>query len=145
MEIVTSEDYKEARSQIDLRLQGMSKKSKKSKDGTPILINSSLHREMNEDIGEGSKAADELTSVVAQIVYKEIKRRKEFRNLLISLEHTLSTSMKRVHKRVIELKKENSSLSSDALTLEYDLERIGEVVTCSDLEQMRTLIENIYN
>ncbi len=67
----------------------MSKKSEKSKDGTPILINSSLHREMKEDIRKGSKAADELTSVVAQIVYKEIKRRKEFRNLLISVEHTL--------------------------------------------------------
>ena len=53
--------------------------------------------------------------------------------------------MRRVHKRVIELKKEGSSLSNDTLTLEYDLERIREVVTCSNLEQMRTLIENIYD
>jgi hypothetical protein len=71
----------------------MSKKSEKLKNGTPILIDYSLYRDMQEDIREGSQAASELTSVVAQIIYKEIERRKEFRSLLISVEQTLSTSM----------------------------------------------------
>jgi hypothetical protein len=123
----------------------MSKKSGKSKDGTPILIDSCLYREMKEDVREGSQAADELTSVVDQIIYKEIKRRKEFRSLLISVEQTLSTSMRIVHRKVIELKKENSKLSEDALALEFDLQRIREVVSSSNLEQMRTLTENIYD
>jgi hypothetical protein len=123
----------------------MSKKSEKSKDGTPILIDYSLYRDMQEDIREGSQATDELTSVVAQIVYREIKRRKEFRSLLISVEQTLSTSMRRVHRKVIELRRENSKLSKDALELEFDLERIREVVMSSNLDQMRTLIENIYD
>jgi hypothetical protein len=123
----------------------MSKKSNKSEDGTPTLINYSLYRDMQEDIREGSQAADELTSVVAQIIYKEIKRRKEFRSLLILVEQTLSTSMRRVHRKVIELRKENSKISKEALELEFDLERIREVVMSSNLEQMRTLIENIYD
>jgi hypothetical protein len=46
---------------------------------------------------------------------------------------------------VIELRKENSKLIKDALELEFDLERIREVVMSSNLEQMRTLIENIYD
>ena len=60
----------------------MSRKSSKSKDGTPILIDYSLYRDMQEDVREGSQAADELTSVVAQIIYKEIKRRKESETFL---------------------------------------------------------------
>jgi hypothetical protein len=123
----------------------MSKKSNKSKDGTPILIDYSLYRDMQEDVREGSQAADELTSVVAQIIYKEIKRRKEFRSLLMSVEQTLSTSMRRVHRKVIELRKENSKISKEVLELEFDLERIREVVMSPNLEQMRTLIEDIYD
>jgi hypothetical protein len=123
----------------------MSKKSNNSKEGTPILIDYSLYRYMQEDIREGSQAADELTSVIAQIIYKEIKRRKEFRSLLISVEQTLSTSMRRVHRKVIELRKENSKMSKEVLELEFDLERIREVVMSPNLEQMRTLIENIYD
>ena len=68
----------------------MSKKSKKSKDGTPILINSSLYTEMKEDIREGSIAADELTSVVAQIVYKEIKKKRISKSSYICRTHLIN-------------------------------------------------------
>ncbi len=123
----------------------MPKKSEKLKDGIPILIDYSLYRDREQDIREGSQAASELTSVIAQIIYREIDRRKEFRNLLISVEQTLSTSIRRVHGRMIKLKEENSKLSKDALDLESDLERIREVVISTNLEQMRALLEDIYN
>ncbi len=121
----------------------MSKKSNKSKDGTPILVDYSLYREMQEDVREGSQAADELTSVVAQIIYKEIKRRKEFRNLLVSVEQTLSTSMRRVHRKVIELRKENSKISKEVLELEFDLERIREIVMSPNLKRYKTTFVSI--
>jgi hypothetical protein len=46
---------------------------------------------------------------------------------------------------VIELRKENSKISKEVLELEFDLERIREVVMSPNLEQMRTLIEDIYD
>jgi hypothetical protein len=36
-------------------------------------------------------------------------------------------------------------MSKEVLELEFDLERIREVVMSPNLEQMRTLIENIYD
>jgi hypothetical protein len=54
----------------------MSKKSEIAKDGTPTLIDSSLHKKMRDDIREGSKAVDELTSVTAQIVYRGNRKKK---------------------------------------------------------------------
>ena len=53
--------------------------------------------------------------------------------------------MRRVHRKVIELRKENSKISKEVLELEFDLERIREVVMSPNLEQMRTLIEDIYD
>jgi hypothetical protein len=46
---------------------------------------------------------------------------------------------------VIKLRKENSKISKEVLELEFDLERIREVVMSPNLEQMRTLIEDIYD
>ena len=101
-------------------------------------------KEARETVYEGRKAIEELTSSITQLVYEEDRRRKEFTEILATIQAVLNTVKNKsitVHWR----HKEDAILASHLKELNKEMLKVTSLVLSSDIEEMKEIIEDLAN
>jgi hypothetical protein len=101
-------------------------------------------KEARETVHEGRKAVEELTSSITQLVYEEDKRRKEFIEILATIQAVLDT----VQNKSITVywrHKEDAILTSNLKELNTEMLKATNLVSSSDIEEMKEIIEKLAN
>ena len=101
-------------------------------------------REARETVYEGRKAIEELTSSITQLVYEEDRRRKEFTEILATIQAVLDT----VQNKSITVywrHKEDAILTSNLKELNTEMLKATNLVSSSDIEEMKEIIEKLAN
>ena len=101
-------------------------------------------KEAREIIYEGRKAIEELTSSITQLVYEEDRRRKEFTEILATIQAVLNTVQNKsitVHWR----HKEDAILASHLKELNKEMLKVTSLVLSSNIEEMKEIIEDLAN
>ena len=97
-----------------------------------------------ETVHEGRRAVEILTSAITQLVYEEDRRRKEFAEVLATIQAVLNTVQNKcitVHWR----HSEDSSLTSSLKELSKDMLQLTDLVSSSNIEEMKEIIEDLAN
>ena len=114
-----------------------------SKLETGYNIEKSL-KEARETVYEGRKAVEELTSSITQLVYEEDRRRKEFTEILATIQAVLNT----VQNKSITAywrRKEDTILASNLKELNKEILKVTSLVSSSNIEEMKEIIEDLAN
>ena len=101
-------------------------------------------KEARETVYEGRKAVEDLTSSITQLVYEEDRRRKEFTEILAAIQAVLNTVQNKsitVHWR----HKEDAILTSNLKELNTEMLKATNLVSSSDIEEMKEIIEDLAN
>jgi uncharacterized protein YoxC len=101
-------------------------------------------KEARETVHEGRKAVEELTSSITQLVYIEDRRRKEFTEVLAAIQAVLET----VQNKSITVywkHKEDVILSSSLKELNTEMLKVTSLVSSSNIEEMKEIIEDLSN
>jgi len=101
-------------------------------------------KEARETVYEGRKAVEELTSSITQLVYEEDRRRKEFTEILATIQAVLNTVKNKsitVHWR----HKEDAILASHLKALNKEVVKVTSLVLSSNIEEMKEIIEDLAN
>jgi septal ring factor EnvC (AmiA/AmiB activator) len=101
-------------------------------------------KEARETVYEGRKAIEELTSSITQLVYEEDRRRKEFTEVLSTIRAVLDTFQNKsitVYRR----HKEDAILTSNLKALNSEILKATSLVSSSDIEEMKEIIEDLAN
>ena len=101
-------------------------------------------KEARETVYEGRKAIEELTSSITQLVYEEDRRRKEFTEILATIQAVLNT----VQNKSITVywrHKEDAILTSNLKELNTEMLKATNLVSSSDIEEMKEIIEDLAN
>jgi len=114
---------------------------------TTELIGNNLEESLKiarETVHEGRRAVEELTSAITQLVYEEDRRRKEFAEVLATIQAVLNTVQNKcitVHWR----HSEDSTLTSSLKELSKDMLQLTDLVSSSNIEEMKEIIEYLAN
>ena len=114
---------------------------------TAELIGNNLEESLKiarETVHEGRRAVEELTSAITQLVYEEDRRRKEFAEVLATIQAVLNTVQNKcitVHWR----HSEDSTLTSSLKELSKDMLQLTDLVSSSNIEEMKEIIEDLAN
>ena len=101
-------------------------------------------KEARETVYEGRKAIEELTSSITQLVYEEDRRRKEFTEVLSAIRAVLDTFQNKsitVYRR----HEEDAILTSNLKALNSEILKATSLVSSSDIEEMKEIIEDLAN
>jgi len=101
-------------------------------------------KEARETVYEGRKAIEELTSSITQLVYEEDRRRKEFTEILSTIRAVLNT----VQNKSISVywrHKEDAIFTSNLKELNTEMLKATDLVSSSDIEEMKEIIEKLAN
>ena len=101
-------------------------------------------KEARETVYEGRKAVEELTSSITQLVYEEDRRRKEFAEILATIQAVLNT----VQNKSITAywrRKEDTILASNLKELNKEILKVTSLVSSSNIEEMKEIIEDLAN
>jgi len=101
-------------------------------------------KEARETVYEGRKAVEELTSSITQLVYEEDRRRKEFTEILATIQAVLNT----VQNKSITAywrRKEDTILASNLKELNKEILKVTSLVSSSNIEEMKEIIEDLAN
>jgi hypothetical protein len=101
-------------------------------------------KEARETVYEGRKAIEELTSSITQLIYTEDRRRKEFTEILATIQAVLNT----VQSKSITVywrHKEDVILASNLKELNKEMLKATSLVSSSNIEEMKEIIENLAN
>jgi tRNA G18 (ribose-2'-O)-methylase SpoU len=101
-------------------------------------------KEARETVYEGRKAVEELISSITQLVYIEDRRRKEFTEVLATIQAVLDT----VQNKSITVywkHKEDVILSSSLKELNTEMLKVTSLVSSSNIEEMKEIIEDLTN
>ena len=101
-------------------------------------------KEARETVYEGRKAVEELTSSITQLVYEEDRRRKEFTEILATIQAVLNT----VQNKSITAywrRKEDTILAFNLKELNKEILKTTGLVSSSDIEEMKEIIEDLAN
>ena len=101
-------------------------------------------KEARETVYEGRKAVEELTSSITQLVYEEDRRRKEFTEILAAIQAVLDTVQ---NKSIIVYwrHKGDAILTSNLKELNTEMLKATNLVSSSDIEEMKEIIEKLAN
>ena len=114
-------------------------------DTSKLEIGYNLERslkEARETVYEGRKAVEDLTSSITQLVYEEDRRRKEFTEILATIQAVLNTFNNKsitVHRR----HKEDMTLTSNLKALNSEILKATSLVSSSDIREMKEIIEKL--
>jgi phage-related minor tail protein len=114
---------------------------------TTELIGNNLEESLKiarETVHEGRRAVEELTNAITQLVYEEDRRRKEFAEVLATIQAVLNTVQNKcitVHWR----HSEDSTLTSSLKELSKDMLQLTDLVSSSNIEEMKEIIEDLAN
>lgn len=101
-------------------------------------------KEAKETIYEGRKAIEELTSSITQLVYEEDRRRREFAEVLATIQAVLNT----VQNKSITIYwryNKNATLESSLKELNQEMLKATNLVSSSNIEEMKEIIEDLAN
>ena len=101
-------------------------------------------KEARETVYESRKAIEELTSSITQLVYEEDRRRKEFTEILATIQAVLDT----VQNKSISVywrHKEDAILTSNLKELNTEMLKATNLVSSSDIEEMKEIVEDLAN
>ena len=101
-------------------------------------------KDARETVYEGRKAVEELTSSITQLVYEEDRRRKEFTEILATIQAVLNTFNNKsitVYRRY----KGDAILTSNLKSLNSEILKATSLVSSSDIREMKEIIENLAN
>ncbi len=101
-------------------------------------------KEARETVYEGRKAVEELTSSITQLVYEEDRRRKEFTEILATIQAVLNT----VQNKSITVywrHKKDVILASSLKELNKEMLKVTGLVSSSNIEEMKEIIEDLAN
>ncbi len=101
-------------------------------------------KEARETVYEGRKAIEELTSSITQLVYEEDRRRKEFTEILATIQAVLDTVQNK-NISVYWRHKEDAILTSNLKELNTEMLKATNLVSSSDIEEMKEIIEKLAN
>ena len=99
-------------------------------------------KEARETVYEGRKAVEELTSSITQLIYEEDRRRKEFTEILATIQAVLNT----VQNKSITAywrRKEDTILALNLKELNKEILKVTGLVSSSDIEEMKEIIEKL--
>jgi hypothetical protein len=101
-------------------------------------------KEAREAVYEGRKAVEDMTSSITQLVYEEDRRRKEFTEILSTIQAVLDTIQNKsitVYRR----HKEDAILTSNLKALNTEILKATSLVSSSDIREMKEIIEKLAN
>jgi hypothetical protein len=101
-------------------------------------------KEAKETVHEGRKAVEELISSVTQLVYEEDRRRKEFTEILATIQAVLNT----VQSKCITVywrHNEDTTLTSSLKKRNKEMLKVTNLVSSSNIEEMKEIIEKLAN
>jgi len=101
-------------------------------------------KEARETIYEGRKAVEDLTSSITQLVYEEDRRRKEFTEILVTIQAVLNT-FRNKSITVYRRHKEDAILTSNLKALNSEILKTTSLVSSSDIGEMKEIIEKLAN
>jgi septal ring factor EnvC (AmiA/AmiB activator) len=101
-------------------------------------------KEARETVYEGRKAVEDLTSSITQLVYEEDRRRKEFTEILATIQAVLST-VKNKSVTAYRRYKDDTVLTSNLKALNKEILKATDLVSSSDIEEMKEIIEDLAN
>ncbi len=101
-------------------------------------------KEARETVYEGRKAVEELTSSITQLVYEEDRRRKEFIEILATIQAVLNTIQNKSI-TVYWRHKEDAVLASNLKELNKEMVKVTSLVSSSNIEEMKEIIEDLAN
>ena len=101
-------------------------------------------KEARETVYEGRKAIEELTSSITQLVYEEDRRRKEFTEVLSTIRAVLDTFQNKII-TAYRRHKEDATLTSNLKALNSEILKATSLVSSSDIEEMKEIIEDLAN
>jgi len=101
-------------------------------------------KEARETVYEGRKAVEELTSSITQLVYEEDRRRKEFTEILVTIQAVLNT-FRNKSITVYRRHKEDAILTSNLKALNSEILKTTSLVSSSDIGEMKEIIEKLAN
>jgi septal ring factor EnvC (AmiA/AmiB activator) len=101
-------------------------------------------KEARETVYEGRKAVEDLTSSITQLVYEEDRRRKEFTEILAAIQAVLDTVQ---NKSIAAYQRYNGDaiLTSNLKALNSEILKATNLVSSSDIEEMKEIIEDLAN
>jgi septal ring factor EnvC (AmiA/AmiB activator) len=101
-------------------------------------------KEARETVYEGRKAVEDLTSSITQLVYEEDRRRKEFTEILAAIQAVLDTVQ---NKSIAAYQRYNGDaiLTSNLKALNKEILKTTGLVSSSDIEEMKEIIEDLAN
>ena len=99
-------------------------------------------KEARETVYEGRKAVEELTSSITQLVYEEDRRRKEFTEILVTIQAVLNT-FRNKSITVCRRHKEDAILTSNLKALNSEILKATSLVSSSDIREMKEIIEKL--
>ncbi len=98
-------------------------------------------KEARETIYEGRKAVEELISSITQLVYEEDRRRKEFTEILSTIQAVLNTVQNK--SVTVYWKHKDAILTSNLKELNTEMLKATNLVSSSDIEEMKEIIEKL--
>jgi len=101
-------------------------------------------KEARETVYEGRKAVEDLTSSITQLVYEEDRRRKEFTEILVTIQAVLNT-FRNKSITVCRRHKEDAILTSNLKALNSEILKATSLVSSSDIREMKEIIEKLAN
>ncbi len=101
-------------------------------------------KEAKETIYEGRKAIEELTSSITQLVYEEDRRRREFAEVLATIQAVLNTVQNKSTTIYWRYNK-NATLESSLKELNQEMLKATNLVSSSNIEEMKEIIEGLAN
>ncbi len=101
-------------------------------------------KEARETIYEGRKAVEELTSSITQLVYEEDRRRKEFTEILATIQAVLNTVQNK-NIAVYWRHEKDVILASSLKELNKEMLKVTSLVSSSNIEEMKEIIEDLAN
>lgn len=101
-------------------------------------------KEAKETIYEGRKAIEELTSSITQLVYEEDRRRREFAEVLATIQAVLNTVQNK-STTIYWRYNRNATLESSLKELNQEMLKATNLVSSSNIEEMKEIIEDLAN
>ena len=101
-------------------------------------------KEARETVYKGRRAVEDLTSSITQLVYEEDRRRKEFTEILATIQAVLNT-VKNKSITVYQRYKEDAILTSNLKALNSEILKAISLVSSSDIREMKEIIEKLAN
>ena len=101
-------------------------------------------KEAKETIYEGRKAIEELTSSITQLVYEEDRRRREFTEVLATIQAVLNTVQNKSTTIYWRYNK-NTTLESSLKELNQEMLKATNLVSSSNIEEMKEIMEDLAN